>query len=72
VRRIFDPKKDKYAAGRRQFYSGELHDLYPSPDIMVIIKEDEIDGACSMHWEVRNGYKILVISVNETDRRRCM
>jgi hypothetical protein len=44
----------------------ELRDLYPSPDIMVTIEEDEIDGACSMHWEVRNGYKILVISVSET------
>jgi hypothetical protein len=38
LRRIFGPKKDKVAGGCRKLHNEELHDFYPSPIIIRIIK----------------------------------
>jgi hypothetical protein len=39
LRRIFGAKKDEVMGKRRKLHSGELHNLYFSPDIIRQIKE---------------------------------
>jgi len=38
VRRIFGPKREKVAGGRRRLHNEELHNLYTSPNIIRVIK----------------------------------
>jgi hypothetical protein len=38
LRRIFGPKRDEVAGGRRKLHNEELHDLYFSPSIIRIVK----------------------------------
>jgi hypothetical protein len=38
LRRIFGPKRDEVMGERRKLHSGELHNLYSSPDIIRQIK----------------------------------
>jgi hypothetical protein len=38
LRRIFGPKRDEVTEDRRKLHSGELHNLYSSPDIIRMIK----------------------------------
>jgi hypothetical protein len=38
LRRIFAPKRDKVTGEKRKLYSGELHNLHSSPDIITQIK----------------------------------
>jgi hypothetical protein len=38
LRRIFGPKRDEVTGGWRKVRNEELHDLYPSPSIIRIIK----------------------------------
>jgi hypothetical protein len=38
LRRIFVPKRDEVTEGWRKLPNEELHDLYPSPDIIKMIK----------------------------------
>jgi hypothetical protein len=38
LRRIFGPKRDEVTGKRRKLYSGELHNFYSSPDIIMQIK----------------------------------
>jgi hypothetical protein len=38
LRRIFGPKRSKVTGEWRKQHNEELHDLYPSPDIIGIIK----------------------------------
>jgi hypothetical protein len=49
LRRIFGPKRYEETGGWRKLHNEELHDFYPSPCIIRIIKvkKDEIGGACS-------------------------
>jgi hypothetical protein len=52
LRRIFGPKRDEKTSEWRKFHSGELHNLYSSPDIIMHIKSRR------MRWAghaVRNG-----------------
>jgi hypothetical protein len=37
-RRIFGPKRDEVMGEWRKFHNKELHDLYSSPSIIIIIK----------------------------------
>jgi hypothetical protein len=37
-RRIFGPKRDEVAGEWRKLHNEELHDLYPSPSIIRIIR----------------------------------
>jgi hypothetical protein len=38
LRRIFGPKRDEVTGQRRKLHTGELHNLYSSPDIIRQIK----------------------------------
>jgi hypothetical protein len=59
--RIFQ-KKHELTTGRIKFHSEEVR-MFSSPDIMAT-ETGEINWACSMRWEVRNAYRILVRSVD--------
>jgi hypothetical protein len=39
LRRMFEPKRDKAIGGWRELNSEELHNLYPSPDVIGIISQ---------------------------------
>jgi hypothetical protein len=39
VLRIFEPKRDKVTGGLKKLHNEELHNLYPSPSIIRIIKQ---------------------------------
>jgi hypothetical protein len=38
LRRIFGPRRDEVIGGRRKLHIEELHNLYPSPNIITVIK----------------------------------
>jgi hypothetical protein len=38
LRRIFGPKRDEVTGEWRKLHNKELHDLYSSPNIIIIIK----------------------------------
>jgi hypothetical protein len=38
LRRIFELKRDEGVGGQRKLHNKELHDLYPSPGIIGIMK----------------------------------
>jgi hypothetical protein len=44
LRRIFGPKRDEVTGEWRKLHNEELHDLYSSPSIIIIMK------ARSMRW----------------------
>jgi hypothetical protein len=46
VRKIFGPKRDEMMGDWRNLHNEELHNLY-SPNIIRMIKEDEMGRACS-------------------------
>jgi hypothetical protein len=58
LRRIFGPKRDEVTGGWRKLHNEELHNLYSSPNIIRMIKEGEMDMACSTNGEKRNAYRI--------------
>jgi hypothetical protein len=47
---------------RRKLHNGELHNLYPSPDIIRVMRfmENVLSGACSTYGRDQNPYKIFV------------
>jgi hypothetical protein len=49
LRRIFGPKRDEVTGGWRKLHNEEVHNLYSSPNIIIIIKsrKDEVGRACS-------------------------
>jgi hypothetical protein len=55
LRRIFGPKRDEVMGEWRKLHSGELHNLYSSPDIIRQIKSRRMRwGACGMHGRGEN------------------
>jgi hypothetical protein len=38
LRRIFGPKREEVAGGWRRLHNEELHDLYASPNIIMVDK----------------------------------
>jgi hypothetical protein len=51
---IFRPKCDAVVAGCIKLYK-DNHNLYSS--LIIIIREDEMGRACSVHGDKRNVYK---------------
>jgi hypothetical protein len=62
LRGIFGPNGDEVTGQWRQLHSGELHNLYSSPDIIRQIKSWRIRwaGHVARIGKDREGYKILV------------
>jgi hypothetical protein len=56
LRRIFGPKRDEVMGERRKLHSGELHNLYSSPDIIRQIKSRRMGWEGMWHaleWRVK-------------------
>jgi hypothetical protein len=62
LRRIFGPKRDKVTREWRKLHSGELYNLYSSPDIIRQIKSRRMRwaGHEARIGEGRNVYRVLV------------
>jgi hypothetical protein len=62
LRRISGPKRDEVTGQRRKLHSGELHNLYSSPDIIRQIKSRRVRwaGHVARMGEGRNVYRVLV------------
>jgi hypothetical protein len=62
LRRIFGPKGDEVTGEWRKLHSGELHNLYSSPDIIRPIKSRDMRwaGHVARMGEGRNVYRVLV------------
>jgi hypothetical protein len=62
LRRIFGPKRDEVTGDWRKLHSGELHNLYSSPDIIRQIKSKRMRwaGHVACMGEGRNMYRVLV------------
>jgi hypothetical protein len=62
LRRIFGPKRDGVMGGWRKLHNEELHNLYSSPSIIIIIKPRRIRwvGHVARMGEKRNVYWLLV------------
>jgi hypothetical protein len=62
VRRMFGPKRDEVTGGWRNLHNEELHNLYPSPSIIRMIKPRRMRwaGHVARMGEKRNAYRILL------------
>jgi hypothetical protein len=70
VLRIFGPKGEWVAGGWRILHNEELHNLYPSTNIVRVIKSRKMRwaGHVTRMEEMRNAYKILVGNLKRRDR----
>jgi hypothetical protein len=62
LRRISGPKRDEIMGEQRKLHSGELHNLYSSPDIIRHIKSRRMRwvGHVACKGEGRNVYRVSV------------
>jgi hypothetical protein len=62
LRGMFGPKRDEVTGEWRKLHSGELHNLYSSPDIIRQIKSRRMrwPGRVARMGEGRNVYRVLV------------
>jgi hypothetical protein len=70
LRGIFGPKRDEVTGDWRKLHSGELHNLYLSPDIIRQVKSRRVRwaGHVARVGEGRNVYRVLVRKPKEKDR----
>ena len=68
LRRIFGPKKDEVTGEWRKLHNEELHDLYPSPSILLVIKTRmRWAGHVERKGERRGVYIVVVGNPRERD-----
>jgi hypothetical protein len=69
LRRIFGPKRDEVTGEWRKLHSGELHNLYSSPDIIRQIKSRRMRwmGHVARMGERRKVYRVLWESLKERE-----
>jgi hypothetical protein len=62
LRRIFVPKWNEVTGGWRKLHNEELHNLYPSPRIIRMIRSRRMKwaGHIARMKEKRNAYRVLV------------
>jgi hypothetical protein len=62
LRRIFRPKRDEVREEWMKLHNAELNDLYPSPNIVRVIKSRRMRwaGHLTRMWEMRGVYRVLV------------
>jgi hypothetical protein len=62
LRRIFGPKRDEVMGEWRKLHSGELHNLYSSPDIIRQSKSRRMRwvGHVACMGEGRNVYRVTI------------
>jgi len=62
LRRIFGPRRDEVMGDWRRLHNEELNDMYPSPNIVQVIKSRRMRWAGNVvHMgEERGVYRILV------------
>jgi hypothetical protein len=60
LRRIFGFKWEEVEGGWRRPHNEELHNLCNSPNVVRVIKEDEMSGARSIYERVEKFIQILV------------
>jgi hypothetical protein len=61
-RKIFGPKRDEVTGEWRKLHNEELHDLYSSPNIIIVMKARRMRwaGHVARMREKRNAYRLLV------------
>jgi hypothetical protein len=69
--RIFGPKREEVAGGWRTLHNEELHDLYPSPSVIRVIKlrRMRVTWDVARLGEMRSAYKI---SVGKSEGKRLL
>jgi hypothetical protein len=70
LRIIFGLKRPQLIAGWRKLHNDELHDVYPSPSIIIIIRSRRMRwaGHVARMGEKRNVNMLLVESQRERDQ----
>jgi hypothetical protein len=69
LRRMFGPKRDEIIGGWRKLYNDELHNLYSSPNITIMVKSRKMRGTGNIACmgDRRNAYWV---SVEKTERQK--
>jgi hypothetical protein len=72
LRRVFGPKRDEVTGEWRKLHIEDLHDLYSSPSIIIIIKPRRMSwaGHVARMGEKRNAYRLLWESQRKSQRER--
>jgi transposase InsO family protein len=69
LRRIFGPKRDDLMGERRKLHSGQLHNLYSSPDIIRHIKSRRMRWAGHVA-RMAGGEKMYRVLVGKPEAKR--
>jgi hypothetical protein len=60
LNRIFEPKRDEVTGGWKKRHNEELHNLYSSPNTVMVMKSSKIRWAGHIA-HMRNAHTILVV-----------